>query len=462
MALIARRLGGAPLLALTLVGCAVLVRALGLDRVADPWNPYLPVLPFGCLLLLCWAAVCGERWALPVAAAVASFCAQTHIGYVPLALPLLAVAAVGYAVKSTRGEALRTGLITAGVLAVLWAAPVVEELRAGTGNLTEVVRYFRSPSDDGHTLTQGLRVVTGAFGLPPEWIAGARPPNPFSGEHEFLLRAPWPVLLLPFAAAVAFLWRRRDAVALRLAALVVLALALGVVSVARTTGSLFAYRLHWTALLAMLAGVVTGWAAWTAIAARVSLPSSRALAAAALAPLVVLGAVNTVLAVDVETPYARPSTVLDDVLPTVVDSLPSERDAVAVHDLSLNGYPYMAGLVLGLERRGIPVGSDQLDERALGSRRVVRDGEARTVLTVAVDAEIDVVALRPGARRVAYWGMPDGDRARRVRRIAALDAEHDTGRLSDAAWVGARLAALPPESAVAVFAEPGGAAAGSG
>ena len=72
MALVAKRRQGTSLMIFTLVGCGLVMRALGANFLHDVWNPYIPVLPFGLLLFLTWAMTCGERWALPLAAGVAS------------------------------------------------------------------------------------------------------------------------------------------------------------------------------------------------------------------------------------------------------------------------------------------------------------------------------------------------------------------------------------------------------
>ena len=48
MAAIARRRGGTPLMLLTLVGCGLLVRSLGIEVVGNPWNCFMPSCPSGC------------------------------------------------------------------------------------------------------------------------------------------------------------------------------------------------------------------------------------------------------------------------------------------------------------------------------------------------------------------------------------------------------------------------------
>ncbi len=84
MAVIARRRGGqVPLLAMLLL-LSLLVRTLGVDFLADPWNPNITVLPFGLFLFLCWDMTCGGAWSLPLAVGVGSFLVQSHLGYAPV------------------------------------------------------------------------------------------------------------------------------------------------------------------------------------------------------------------------------------------------------------------------------------------------------------------------------------------------------------------------------------------
>ena len=61
------------------------------DFLRDSWNPFLPVLPLLAGVLLCWTAVRGDAWALPLAVVPLSLAVQAHVGYLP---PVGAVAAV--------------------------------------------------------------------------------------------------------------------------------------------------------------------------------------------------------------------------------------------------------------------------------------------------------------------------------------------------------------------------------
>jgi hypothetical protein len=177
MALVARRRGGTPLLLCTLLGCGLLVRTLGPDLVRDPWVSYITVIPFGLMVMLSWSMTCGDTWALPVGAGVASFLAQTHVGYVALAFPLLAWGALslmwlaakrrskgGAEAGPAAGAVARAGIIAAVVVAVMWLPALIDQVFHSRGNLYNIVHWFQNGKT--HTLAQGYRVVGAQFGWP--------------------------------------------------------------------------------------------------------------------------------------------------------------------------------------------------------------------------------------------------------------------------------------------------------
>ena len=466
MALVAKRRQGTPLLLCTLVGCAFVVRAAGPDFLADVWNPYIPVLPFGLLLFLTWAMTCGERWALPAAAGVASFCAQTHVGYVPMVVPLLAWGAGWLVVLARRRRfdagrgrrppsLLRVGLVTGGVLLVMWAPPLVEQTLHSPGNLERVVDYFREPAGDraSHTVGDGYRVVAGQFGLTPEWITGADRPNRATSEPDVLRSLPAPVLLLPLGAAAFVLWRRRISDACRLLATLAVASLVGVLSVANVIGPVYAYRLRWTWMLALMAFVAVAWAAWVLVSERSPRATGRWCVPVSVAMLVVLATASSVRAARAGTPQEPEQSVLAALTPAVVAGLPRGDGDVIVRATSLGSSFFRSGLVLSLERRGVAARVDRSQGWVFGGHRVHRSGRVRADLTVVIDADVDHWVDRAGARLVAYRGtLPLAERARVLARVAALDREHEAGRLTDGEWLDALVAVQSRlGTAVAVF-----------
>lgn len=438
MAVIARRRGGTPLLLLTLLGCGLVVRALGPEIVRNPWVCYVTVLPFGAMVFLTWAMTGGAVRALPVAAGLATFLVQTHVGYAALAMPLLAFGGVALLWRVFSGrrsessgpvvtpvQVLRASLVAAAVLAFLWMPPLVDELQRSPGNLVRSSTWFADADEGVHTLAEGYRVVGGQFGLPPEWLGGARPPLKFSGEPIFLYRSPPPLLALAFVAAVVALWRRRAHDGLRLAATVTVGLALGVLAVARTVGIVYDYRLRWTWLLAMVAFVVVGWTLWQWAAARFPSAERRVLLPLAVGGVVVLSLVNGVAAAGAGRPEDPFPEVLGELTPPVVDALPDGAGDVMVNAVSPTGEAEAFGLVLRLERLGIDARVPGDTAKRVGAWRVHGAAPVRASLTVAADNDIEAVADRPERPRlVAYSGtQPRAERAGIAAAQAALFAE---------------------------------------
>lgn len=141
------------------------VLCLGAEHLCDPWGPWVVVIPFELLAVLCAATGAGRRGALAPAVLVASFVVQTNVGTLPIALAMLAA---GVAVGISRGVAgpdrwreigrwKRPALAAAVTALVAWALPLFEELRARTGNLTKLRNFFA----EDHT-RHSLREVFGA------------------------------------------------------------------------------------------------------------------------------------------------------------------------------------------------------------------------------------------------------------------------------------------------------------
>jgi uncharacterized membrane protein len=455
MAWLARRRGGTPLMLVLLVGVGLFVHGAGVEFMRSPWNPVLTVLPYALLILLTWSALCGDTWAFPAAAGVASFLAQTHIGYVVLALPLLALsgAGLGWAAwrdAHTRRGARRDALIGAGVLAVAWLPPVIDQLANSPGNLSLAFDYFRRPDQETRTFAEGLRVVLGEFAWIPEWTRGiVRSPVLF-GEHPFAYDAPRPVLLVPFiAVGVYLIWRGRPAARL-LYATVLIAMVLGIVAVMRTVGLLLAYRLQWTWVIAMLAITLVAWTGWTLLAGRWPWLHARVLVPVALSALALLAVVNTVDVVRAGTPVAIaefPETMQslnDQLLPQIPDG----PGVVLIRNPTADFF-WLPGVVIALERRGIPVKVQGDTVNLLGSHRTFRDERVRTALTIEVTH--GEPETPDGTRRIALWTeCPLDDMIRDGAAHRRLEEQHAAGEISDVDLVNAKLE-LCPQYAAAVY-----------
>jgi hypothetical protein len=420
MALIARRRGGMPLMLLTVLGSLLLVRTLGAEFVGDPWNCYVTVLPFGLMIFLAWSMACGELWALPVGAGVATYLAQTHIGFVPLALPLLAwgVGALALAAWRPGGDVVverralaRAGLVSAAVLGVMWLPPLVDVVMNAPSNLRHAASWFRHGSDQSRTVAEGWRVVTGQFGGAPEWLVDKQPAE-VGGESPFIKVAPLPWALPFLVAGGVYLWRKGGA-GRRLAALVGVTLLVSFAAVVRTVGPAFDYRLRWTWVVAMVTTVMAAWAGWRWLVDRRP-GAQRWLTGAAVAGIVVVSGVNTVTAAGQGTPYEPDSDVIAALMPDVKaavdDALGPDGDGqVLVGDLFANGSWYARSIVLELEKDGYDAGVPEVYQDLFGEHRVA-DGQGDVRLFVAMDAGVHTFEEAPGLEKVAEWVGIDRER----------------------------------------------------
>ncbi len=440
--IIGRRRGGLPVLLLTALGVTVVMQNLGGDFLRDPWNPYVTVLPFGLFVFLVWELAAGTAWALPVAAAVGTFLVQTHVGYVPLAVPLLLGGAVWLVVIARRSpnrgvawpRVIRAGIVSAVILLVMWTPPLVGVVQNTPGNLRTAAHFFLS-GQAHHSLLDGYRVVAEQFSARPEWLTGGHTPDPFTAEPDFIRTTAVPWLILPFVLAVWVLWRRRVGEALRLAAIVAVTSVLGVLAVSRTVGPVFTYRLRWTWLLGMFAIVLVGWALWV-LASRSAWPRRKGVL---LVPIVlaIVGftVANTATAARSSTPQTPESLVLADLYPQLLKALPHRRGVVVVLGTSYSGSGYKAGTILWLEHDGIAARTfDTADaEQGFGSSRIYHHGPIRAIVTFGSDSALDGLANDPRQHLVAYQGkVPPGRRARLVAELAALNRQQKAGLISKA------------------------------
>src|SRR5436190_2035985 len=61
---------------LTALALVLVIHALGPSLRIDPWNPWVPILPFALFLTAAWGVSDGDSALLPVAVGVGSFCVQ--------------------------------------------------------------------------------------------------------------------------------------------------------------------------------------------------------------------------------------------------------------------------------------------------------------------------------------------------------------------------------------------------
>jgi hypothetical protein len=409
---IGRRRAGLPGLLGLAAGLGLLAHGLGIDRLTEPWNPYMPVLWWVVFLLAAWSVLCDDMPLLLVAVVAGSFCAQTHVPYAGSVAGMLAFLAVVIAVRAARCD--RAGrrrlagwsLGSAGALAVLWLPPVIDELRHSPGNLAIIRETFVNPPEPALGLGRDALELwvshLDVWHLPQSaWSFAVAPVG--SVTAGALLLALW-----AGAAAVALSRRRAEPALWRLHVAVAMALALGLVSISRIHGVVFHYLLLWalgTTVLAIVATVWSGVSLWTTLPVRWRPRWAPATGGAVLvAMLLASTAALTSDAVDAVAPDPVESSVLAHVAPGTIAALragrapgggPDGRYVVRWSD-SLSIMPAGYGLVLELERAGFDVGAVPAMSTNVVPHRARTDDEA-TATVLMVRGEAGVSRVRAAA-----------------------------------------------------------------
>lgn len=472
MALIARRRGGLPLTLCVVVASGLLMRTLGAEFVHDPWNTFLTVFPYGLLVFLTWSMTCGDRWALPAGVFVASFLAQTHVGFVPLAIPLVLWGAAWLVVTSLRAEGggmdewsadewlrrlrpLRWPMLVSGAIAVLaWLPPLIDFLSHTQSNVRRAADWFGEAAQGTKGLTDGLRVMVGQFELPPEWLITKRDSAFPLGESPFLVGPfPWPVLLLPVAIAAISLWWSRRAERRQLVGLFVLTLVVGTAAVARTVGPAFDYRLRWSWVPPMIAFVVVSWAAWLA-ATRWRPRVTPWLVSGAVGILMVVTSVNVVTAAQAGNPGEGETDVVATIGPPALEAVDDvDGDGVVlVTEPFHQAAVYARGLAWYLDQHGVDVRVEPTLALHFGEHRAYDGEPVDAVLMVVADSGLDTADGDPEVAPVARWETDSIEMWEEVRQARDdLDAALASGAI-DATEHAIAITALPKPTSSAAFA----------
>lgn len=435
-------------LALAVVG-AVLMRSYGAVALTQPWNPYVPLLPFLVFVVACWAVAC-RRWPyLPLAVASGSFCVQCHVGYGPAA----AVGLVGAVVLAlVPGRWLRetgrvqvparqvAGWVGASVVlgVVSWIPPVLDQIRHEPGNLSILLQTYRDQTGEVIGLRAGTRIWLTQLDPLGNWLFGTR--------RISASVVPGLVLLAGWAGSAVVAWRRRVGALLRLDLVLAGLLGCAWFWAIRLDSTRFLYLVEWFWVLTGLLVVAVLWAARLELAARrPALASTQVATVSLLAVLAVSAASFTWTAVGVEPPDMRYSRTVGALAPPVAEALdPSATYLMTWVDpdaLGGNGF----GLLLELERRGFRVGAGPARSAPVEPHRVLAPGEADAVVTVVSgDAKIAQARTLPGARELAYDDhRTEAERAEYLTLQAEVMAELRTQGLTDVAdriptsiWIG--------------------------
>jgi hypothetical protein len=351
---------------------------------------------------------------------VATYLAQTHVGFVPIAAPAAVVGAVWLVVRVRRTTPERTRRLawtaagTAVGLLVLWAPPLWNQVFGSSPNLGNIFRWFRDANEPGHSLAEGVRIVGGQFAFWPDWVSGARRANSFNGETTLLHLTLVPVLLVGVVVAAVVAIRRRDRVARNLLVILGVVVAAAVLAVAGTKGIMYEYRLLWIWTLAAIVCAAALFAIWRGARGHLPVWSRAVVASVLLALLAGVVVAETADALDAERNYDWDSKDLSAAVRQAATHLRRGDGQVALTASSFDGNWYLQGALLALEHDGFDarVGGDVAE--TFGAHRVRSAGPVQARLQVLANSDVVGFTGRPG------W-HPIGFSARRS--LAATAAE---------------------------------------
>ena len=421
---LATRRGGTRLAVAVSAVAALLVSGYGVAALAEPWNPYLPLMWWVVLLLAVWSVACDDVAMLPVAVFAGTLCAQTHVPYLGLAAGMGVIAAVLAALawrRAPRGSpgrrrVLGWGAAALALAAVLWAPPVIDQVINEPGNLRRIYDHLATPTETPVGLGRGVELalihlnvahfVTGDSGASGSLVDASSDPN---GSI-----VPGLVVLALWAVAAATAVRLRHRALIGLHAVVAAALVLGALSMSRIFGKVWFYLMQWAWGVAALLLLAVGWTAWAALRPHLSPEGARRLrsvvTAGLLAVTVVSSAVATVEAADVDPPAANLSSTLGALLPPTIEALERGEGAATGRDgryvvtwsdafyFGSQGY----GLVSELERAGFDASAAPPWHVPITDHRVLEPADATAVVHMATGLFVDQWRAVPGAVEVAY------------------------------------------------------------
>ncbi|HEY4333210.1 MAG TPA: hypothetical protein VGM78_11595, partial [Ilumatobacteraceae bacterium] len=101
---LAYRRGGRRLCIAAAVLMALVLRGYGANVLTQPWNPYLPVIPWLLALFAVWSLLEGDAMALLPFVVAGTLCAQTHVPYLALIGGMIVLAGGWIVVRGRLGH----------------------------------------------------------------------------------------------------------------------------------------------------------------------------------------------------------------------------------------------------------------------------------------------------------------------------------------------------------------------
>jgi hypothetical protein len=377
---LARRLGGAGLMALAATVAAALTWSLRGEVPVTPFNTHAIVVPLAGYLLALAAWHRRVPWAPVAAVVLGSWAAQAHLTAVGPVLAGAAILALAGVLRRRHEPApldRRRIAVAAGALLACWVGPMLDVVLERGGNVRAVLGARADLASEAIGLDRAADIVVRALAWRPVWAeAGAHPTELVrpAGVAHWIVAA----VVVAVAVAGAVRWRRERPELGVLVSATLLAVVVGAVLAARFPGEyLSLLALHNHLWLWPLTAVL-----WGAAAVAVGLEGTRRLADrtpawAEAVPVAGLAVSVATLAALALASVGEPHRNLNLAGPTYVRALagpaPSGLDPDRSYRLVISGefdaFFVEVGVMALLEHRGIEVVGPERYRRAFGDGR---------------------------------------------------------------------------------------------
>jgi hypothetical protein len=408
LVLTARRLRG-ELFALSVAALLAVYETIAAPfPLSGEWNPMTPILPLALLVFLCVRLGSGAVGVLPAVAFVASAIVQTHVGFTPAALFLVAtgtlfcfrelvlvrgVGPIGTPATVDRRR-VAISLSAAAVVSILvWALPLFEDLSRPAGNLHLLRVFFSLPHPNEHTWRIAIDIVSGQLAIFPLAICHALGRGSMdvgmSGRH---LMAGGQAAAV--AAALVVAWRRNDQPAALLSAISLGLFVVAVCAVHEIRGEIFGHLVAWISVLGFTAWAAVATALVPATAGRRRLGIAMLAVALPLLALALHAGGDKPMVRDRDVPLERMTADVETFLRRArIDHL---RMEIAAHD----EWPQAAGIIVMLAKHGFGVTVTDDWQFMFGTQLASGAGE-RPALVIADPTVSAQLRLRPAYQLIA-------------------------------------------------------------
>jgi hypothetical protein len=414
-ATVVRRRGDA---ALAIFSACVLLMSSGMggDGIGYAWNVSVTLVPLCALIIGCWAALLGDRLALPLAVTSFAFVFQTHVGAGVVAAPLAVGTALCVILRPElrqRHRPTRRGAVLWG-LAILTLVPIaIDTVVRAPGNLARLVRWSVSNDEASIGVGEALRLLGRASSVS----------FPFEPEQpRFVLWADTGRLgLLPGATVLALIVlgvvasRRRDREMLTLTLVLATVWVSGLIAASSIVDPPEWWLVEWLQPLGWMtiAGIALG--TWRFLVRPHLDRYERPLAVAGIAALVVVVSISTVVEVGNASELDGRNEVAVEPVDLLSDAIERYSGAdvvrIDVGPSDFSAENMLAGLVDESIARGVAVCVDA----TLGYKfpdAVVCDPRVPPALVLRT--ETTASAVPDGEVRLATYDPLDSDRRRRA------------------------------------------------